>query len=318
MSSSPSEAESLACPRCHSRETKFCYFNNYSTAQPRHFCKNCKRYWTAGGSLRNVPVGGGLRKSKKSKLSKHGKDLLSASSEEFLSSGKPATSLPLASPTSSADGVIDEAFANPVVPLLGYRPTFEFTSENLLPGDYNPDLPTSHPFHHMNMTQSTCEVHENSLLPNSHYQLPHDVRNGFPHPQNWYGSMDQAHCNYGEISSEPSQESHRAALFPNANTGYSTFQRYQEHERRELKVQTGVRQFFDESKMSCKQGNDGQCSVEEQNTGSHDGVPKNMFLVEDEDEGLGNVINVRYPYDWEQVSEVLFGGTPDFFQMPTF
>ncbi|KAG2308987.1 hypothetical protein Bca52824_028735 [Brassica carinata] len=54
----------IACPRCKSMETKFCYFNNYNANQPRHFCKSCHRYWTAGGALRNVPVGAGRRKSK--------------------------------------------------------------------------------------------------------------------------------------------------------------------------------------------------------------------------------------------------------------
>ncbi|CAI8607083.1 unnamed protein product [Vicia faba] len=47
----------LPCPRCNSLETKFCYFNNYNVNQPRHFCKNCHRYWTAGGAIRNVPIG---------------------------------------------------------------------------------------------------------------------------------------------------------------------------------------------------------------------------------------------------------------------
>ncbi|KAL9146366.1 hypothetical protein ABFS82_13G105400 [Erythranthe guttata] len=55
----------LKCPRCDSANTKFCYYNNYSLSQPRHFCKACKRYWTRGGTLRNVPVGGGCRKNKK-------------------------------------------------------------------------------------------------------------------------------------------------------------------------------------------------------------------------------------------------------------
>ncbi|KAL8108174.1 cyclic dof factor 4-like [Apium graveolens] len=54
----------VACPRCKSMETKFCYFNNYNVNQPRHFCKGCQRYWTAGGALRNVPVGAGRRKMK--------------------------------------------------------------------------------------------------------------------------------------------------------------------------------------------------------------------------------------------------------------
>ncbi|KAE8668010.1 Dof zinc finger protein DOF5.3 [Hibiscus syriacus] len=57
----------LNCPRCDSLNTKFCYYNNYNLSQPRHFCKSCRRYWTRGGVLRNVPVGGGCRKAKRSK-----------------------------------------------------------------------------------------------------------------------------------------------------------------------------------------------------------------------------------------------------------
>lgn len=56
----------LQCPRCNSMDTKFCYYNNYNVNQPRHFCKNCQRYWTAGGTMRNVPVGAGRRKNKHS------------------------------------------------------------------------------------------------------------------------------------------------------------------------------------------------------------------------------------------------------------
>ncbi|GAB2282994.1 hypothetical protein Dimus_017526 [Dionaea muscipula] len=64
------EEQQLAkCPRCDSFNTKFCYYNNYSLSQPRHFCKTCRRYWTKGGALRNVPVGGGCRKNKKLKSS---------------------------------------------------------------------------------------------------------------------------------------------------------------------------------------------------------------------------------------------------------
>ncbi|XP_060176513.1 dof zinc finger protein DOF2.4-like [Lycium barbarum] len=57
------------CPRCESTNTKFCYFNNYSLSQPRHFCKTCRRYWTRGGALRSVPVGGGCRRNKRSSTS---------------------------------------------------------------------------------------------------------------------------------------------------------------------------------------------------------------------------------------------------------
>ncbi|KAL7617224.1 hypothetical protein Lser_V15G00508 [Lactuca serriola] len=54
----------LPCPRCNSMDTKFCYYNNYNVRQPRHFCKSCQRYWTAGGTMRNMPVGSGRRKNK--------------------------------------------------------------------------------------------------------------------------------------------------------------------------------------------------------------------------------------------------------------
>ncbi|MED6120855.1 hypothetical protein PIB30_024879 [Stylosanthes scabra] len=67
--SSGGDQGTLKCPRCESSNTKFCYFNNYSLSQPRHFCKTCRRYWTRGGALRNVPVGGGCRRNKKTKRS---------------------------------------------------------------------------------------------------------------------------------------------------------------------------------------------------------------------------------------------------------
>ncbi|KAK7367499.1 hypothetical protein VNO80_09511 [Phaseolus coccineus] len=67
--SSNSDNQNLRCPRCDSSNTKFCYYNNYNLTQPRHFCKTCRRYWTKGGALRNVPIGGGCRKSKSSGMS---------------------------------------------------------------------------------------------------------------------------------------------------------------------------------------------------------------------------------------------------------
>lgn len=81
----PQPETALKCPRCESTNTKFCYFNNYSLSQPRHFCKTCRRYWTRGGALRNVPVGGGCRRNKKSKSSSsssRSKSPVSASSTE--------------------------------------------------------------------------------------------------------------------------------------------------------------------------------------------------------------------------------------------
>lgn len=64
LSNHPVPQEPLRCPRCDSTNTKFCYYNNYNLTQPRHFCKTCRRYWTKGGALRNVPIGGGCRKAK--------------------------------------------------------------------------------------------------------------------------------------------------------------------------------------------------------------------------------------------------------------
>ncbi|GAA0178183.1 hypothetical protein LIER_29804 [Lithospermum erythrorhizon] len=61
----PQHEHPQKCPRCDSTHTKFCYYNNYSLSQPRYFCKACRRYWTKGGTLRSIPVGGGCRKNKK-------------------------------------------------------------------------------------------------------------------------------------------------------------------------------------------------------------------------------------------------------------
>ncbi|KAG8391962.1 hypothetical protein BUALT_Bualt01G0241800 [Buddleja alternifolia] len=80
----PQKDQVVNCPRCHSTNTKFCYYNNYSLTQPRYFCKTCRRYWTAGGTLRNVPVGGGSRKNKKSISNNPSSSLSSNSSHNQL------------------------------------------------------------------------------------------------------------------------------------------------------------------------------------------------------------------------------------------
>ncbi|KAM3391374.1 hypothetical protein ACQJBY_012823 [Aegilops geniculata] len=56
------QQQKLECPRCSSTDTKFCYYNNYSTTQPRYYCRTCRRYWTHGGTLRKVPVSGACRR----------------------------------------------------------------------------------------------------------------------------------------------------------------------------------------------------------------------------------------------------------------
>ncbi|KAF8096138.1 hypothetical protein N665_0317s0044 [Sinapis alba] len=56
------------CPRCSSDNTKFCYYNNYSVSQPRYNCRNCRRFWTHGGALRDIPIGGRARKIKRTSI----------------------------------------------------------------------------------------------------------------------------------------------------------------------------------------------------------------------------------------------------------
>nr|CAB3459957.1 unnamed protein product [Digitaria exilis] len=88
----------LKCPRCESTNTKFCYFNNYSLSQPRHFCRACRRYWTRGGALRNVPVGGGYRRHAKRAKPKSA----AATANSGTASATAATLAPAAGSTSSA------------------------------------------------------------------------------------------------------------------------------------------------------------------------------------------------------------------------
>ncbi|XP_021893090.1 dof zinc finger protein DOF2.5-like isoform X2 [Carica papaya] len=91
--------EQLNCPRCNSTNTKFCYYNNYSLTQPRYFCKTCRRYWTEGGSLRNVPVGGGSRKNKRS-IASSGSSSSSSSATTTTSALSALTRLPDLNPPS--------------------------------------------------------------------------------------------------------------------------------------------------------------------------------------------------------------------------
>ncbi|PAN49160.1 hypothetical protein PAHAL_9G430300 [Panicum hallii] len=63
----PQPESGLVCPRCRSAETKFCYYNNYSLSQPRYFCRACRRYWTHGGALRDLPFSSSVRRRRRNK-----------------------------------------------------------------------------------------------------------------------------------------------------------------------------------------------------------------------------------------------------------
>ncbi|XP_038898545.1 dof zinc finger protein DOF3.4-like [Benincasa hispida] len=60
-------------------------------SSPRHFCKNCRRYWTKGGALRNIPVGGGTRKNSKRAVAATVKRPPSSSSSPSLTNPNPIT-----------------------------------------------------------------------------------------------------------------------------------------------------------------------------------------------------------------------------------
>ncbi|CAD6259955.1 unnamed protein product [Miscanthus lutarioriparius] len=111
----PQKEKALNCPRCNSANTKFCYYNNYSLQQPRYFCKTCRRYWTEGGSLRNVPVGGGSRKNKRSSSSASASASASASTSASVTSSSMASTAGAASknPKLAHEGAHDLNLAFP-------------------------------------------------------------------------------------------------------------------------------------------------------------------------------------------------------------
>ncbi|CAL4898205.1 unnamed protein product [Urochloa decumbens] len=106
------------CPRCASRDTKFCYYNNYNMAQPRHFCRACRRYWTLGGSLRNVPVGGSTRK--RPRPARPSRAI--AAAVAIASAGAAAPSPP---PTPAAGGFLGSLLLGSPLLALGAAPLLE-------------------------------------------------------------------------------------------------------------------------------------------------------------------------------------------------
>ncbi|PKA52068.1 Dof zinc finger protein DOF4.6 [Apostasia shenzhenica] len=109
----PQKEQPLNCPRCNSSNTKFCYYNNYSLTQPRYFCKTCRRYWTEGGSLRNVPVGGGSRKNKRSSSATSSSATATAFSATTTSTAAAASSfIPLSVSVSSASSLQNPKFSD--------------------------------------------------------------------------------------------------------------------------------------------------------------------------------------------------------------
>ncbi|KAJ8537793.1 hypothetical protein K7X08_014333 [Anisodus acutangulus] len=162
MANIPMPETALKCPRCDSSNTKFCYFNNYSLSQPRHFCKACKRYWTRGGALRNVPVGGGCRRNKRSSSnskSSNNKNNSKSPASSISTDGRQATNNSGSTSTISSHS---NSFSGPTsaASLLGLMtpqiPPLRFMSPL---GQFNSDHHHHHhhftPSNHMNLNFST-------------------------------------------------------------------------------------------------------------------------------------------------------------------
>ncbi|KAI3785638.1 hypothetical protein L1987_44762 [Smallanthus sonchifolius] len=112
------EQGSLKCPRCGCSNTKFCYYNNYNLSQPRFFCKGCRRYWTKGGVLRNVPVGGGNRKTKRSKHKTCDRKSTNSSSDtsSIVAADISPETIPFA-PTEAAPTLLNQSLEPPMLDL---------------------------------------------------------------------------------------------------------------------------------------------------------------------------------------------------------
>ncbi|KAI3469111.1 hypothetical protein Pfo_025774 [Paulownia fortunei] len=228
----PQKEQALNCPRCNSTNTKFCYYNNYSLSQPRYFCKTCRRYWTEGGSLRNIPVGGGSRKNKRSSNSS-----LSSSSSSSLAANSSKKFPDLVSPLIAQQNPkniqenqdLNLGFSTPhdfkTINELIQVPNFE-TSNSSSKELQNPSSSSSaSPHHHLSALElltgftTTASRGLNSFMPmpiaNSNHD-PHTVySSGFPLPEfkpSLNFSLDGLGSNYGSFQGV--QETSGKLLFP--------------------------------------------------------------------------------------------------------
>ncbi|KAG8376804.1 hypothetical protein BUALT_Bualt09G0102000 [Buddleja alternifolia] len=152
----PNAEVSPACPRCGSSNTKFCYYNNYSLTQPRYFCKGCRRYWTKGGSLRNVPVGGGCRKSRRGKSIRVSTDAAVANSRALPHNGiESSSSFSSSGPDNIPSSSIDLAavYAN----FLSPKPRVE--SASAMPDGIVVNIP---PVEFQNFQMNNSHLHQES------------------------------------------------------------------------------------------------------------------------------------------------------------
>ncbi|KAI6698279.1 hypothetical protein NL676_018398 [Syzygium grande] len=121
----------LKCPRCESTNTKFCYFNNYSLTQPRHFCKTCRRYWTRGGALRNVPVGGGCRRNNKRSKSGSSKSVASSCHRQITTPRSGSTCIPTSNGGARVDATEISGVGTQLPPFGRFMAPLHYLPDNL-------------------------------------------------------------------------------------------------------------------------------------------------------------------------------------------
>ncbi|TYI39785.1 hypothetical protein ES332_A02G117600v1 [Gossypium tomentosum] len=133
----PQKEQALNCPRCNSTNTKFCYYNNYSLTQPRYFCKTCRRYWTEGGSLRNIPVGGGSRKNKRPSSSSSSPSLSSSSKNPKIHQPQDLN-VAFKTTTQGYTSVPDPntVYTSGLIPMQDFKPILNFSLDGLGSGHY--------------------------------------------------------------------------------------------------------------------------------------------------------------------------------------
>lgn len=182
----PAEQQPQKCPRCDSANTKFCYYNNYSLTQPRYFCKSCRRYWTKGGTLRNVPVGGGCRKNKRSSSSSSKRSQDNSPNNNPLLS--PLSTVPISSYDHSSTD-LSLAFArlqNQANGHLGIDQEHDNNNNNNnnMSMMYNPD--------------NTSTTVPSSFLDALRGGFLENAPNGLLHHNMYYGNYEEMGMNYGQ------------------------------------------------------------------------------------------------------------------------
>ncbi|XP_006349511.1 dof zinc finger protein DOF2.4-like [Solanum tuberosum] len=195
----PMSEATQKCPRCESTNTKFCYFNNYSLSQPRHFCKTCRRYWTRGGALRSVPVGGGCRRNKRSSTSSSSTTTITSakssnnnntSKSQATNSGSTSNNNSTFSSPSSAASLLG-LMNPPIHPLRFMSPLGQLTDQHFTPNEMNyTSISSSSPAPIVMGTNENMNFQLGMGSNLEQWRLHQQLVNQFPY--NIYGGLDSS------------------------------------------------------------------------------------------------------------------------------